>query len=144
MDHVLGIDTSTTATKAVLVDERGSVVAVGSSSYPFDTPRPLWSEQDPELWWTATCAAIRSALDSGGIGADRIVAVGLTGQMHGLVLLDAARRVLRPAILWNDQRTAAECDRIREAGATQVTVAARPDENALFEALKRALPARLA
>lgn len=115
MDHVLGIDTSTTATKAVLVDERGSVVAVGSSSYPFDTPRPLWSEQDPELWWTATCAAIRSALDSGGIGADRIVAVGLTGQMHGLVLLDAARRVLRPAILWNDQRTAAECDRIREA-----------------------------
>src|SRR6185503_19527144 len=115
MRHVLGIDTSTTATKAVLVAEDGAVVGVGSSSYPFETPHPLWSEQDPELWWTATCAAIRSALESTGVAAETVVAIGLAGQMHGLVLLDEADRVLRPAILWNDQRTAAECDAIRAA-----------------------------
>ena len=74
-----------------------------------------WSEQDPELWWDGTIAAIRSVLRSTGVSAADVVAVGLTGQMHGLVLLDAADRVLRPAILWNDQRTAAECDEIRAA-----------------------------
>jgi xylulokinase len=115
MRHVLGIDTSTTATKAVLVAEDGSVAGIGSSEYGYDVPRPLWSEQDPELWWTATGAAVRSVLASSGVAADDVAAVGLTGQMHGLVLLDDADRVLRPAILWNDQRTAAECDAIRDA-----------------------------
>ena len=113
MRHVVGIDTSTTATKAVLVDETGMVVGVGASEYRYAVPRPLWSEQDPELWWAGTCAAIRSVLASTGIAAESIAAVGLAGQMHGLVLLDDADRVLRPAILWNDQRTAAECDVIR-------------------------------
>jgi xylulokinase len=115
MRHVLGIDTSTTATKAVLVAENGSVVGVGTSTYTFETPHPLWSEQDPGLWWTATCEAIRSVLASSGVEPQSVVAVGLAGQMHGLVLLDEADRVLRPAILWNDQRTAAECDAIRAA-----------------------------
>ncbi|MBA2380972.1 MAG: xylulokinase, partial [Chloroflexi bacterium] len=115
MAHVIGIDVSTTATKAVLVDERGTVAAIGIAEYQFETPRPLWSEQDPELWWTGAVAAIRSALATSGVPGDDITAIGLTGQMHGLVLLDAADTVLRPAILWNDQRTAAECDTIRAA-----------------------------
>ena len=115
MSFVLGIDVSTTATKAVLVDDGGRVVAVGASEYPFAVPQPLWAEQDPELWWHAACTAIRAALATAGARADQIAGVGLTGQMHGLVLLDDADRVLRPAILWNDQRTAAECDLIRAA-----------------------------
>ncbi|HET9613357.1 MAG TPA: xylulokinase [Candidatus Limnocylindrales bacterium] len=115
MRHVLGIDVSTTATKAVLVDEAGTVVGVGAAAYGYDVPRPLWSEQDPELWWTGTIDAVRSVLASTGVAAESIVAIGLTGQMHGLTLLDDADRVLRPAILWNDQRTAAECDAIRDA-----------------------------
>jgi xylulokinase len=112
---VLGIDVSTTATKAVLVDEAGAVVGTGTAEYGFDIPRPLWSEQDPALWWNGAVGAIRSVLGSTGVDGGAVAAIGLTGQMHGAVLLDAADRVLRPAILWNDQRTAAECDLIREA-----------------------------
>jgi xylulokinase len=112
---VLGIDVSTTATKAVLIDEAGAVVAIAGAEYPFDTPRPLWSEQDPALWWDGAVAAIADALARSGRSGEDVAAVGLTGQMHGLVLLDASDRVLRPAILWNDQRTAAECDAIRAA-----------------------------
>jgi xylulokinase len=115
VSHVLGIDASTTATKAVLVDEAGSVIGIGSAEYGFDAPQPLWSEQEPSLWWDGTVGAVRSVLASTGIDAASIAAIGLTGQMHGAVLLDADDRVLRPAILWNDQRTAHACDEIREA-----------------------------
>ncbi len=114
MSHYLGIDASTTATKALLMDEAGTVVAVGRSEYGFETPRPLWSEQSPMLWWDGTRSAIHHALGEAGVAASDVAAVGLTGQMHGLVLLDEAGDVLRPAILWNDQRTQAECDEIRE------------------------------
>lgn len=113
MTLVLGIDVSTTATKAVLVDDRGAVAGAGSAAYDTSVPRPLWSEQDPALWWDAAVAAIRAALHAAGVSGAEVAAVGLTGQMHGAVLLDAADRPLRPAILWNDQRTAAECDEIR-------------------------------
>jgi xylulokinase len=113
MRYVVGIDVSTTATKALLTDEDGSVVAVASSSYDYEIPKPMWSEQDPHLWWDATISSVRSVLESSGVGAADIEAVGLTGQMHGSVLLDAAGEVVRPALLWNDQRTAAECDEIR-------------------------------
>lgn len=113
MSHVVGIDASTTATKALLVDSQGKVAAVGSSSYEYDMPRPMWTEQDPRLWWDATIEAIRVMLDTSGVAASDIDAIGLTGQMHGSVLLDDGGEVVRPAILWNDQRTAAECDEIR-------------------------------
>lgn len=113
MDHVLGIDTSTTATKAVVIDRAGRTVAEGVSEYGYDVPRPGWTEQDPASWWTATVEAIRSALATAGLRGQDIAAVGLTGQMHGLVLLDEQREVIRPAILWNDQRTAMQCDDIR-------------------------------
>ena len=110
--YFLGIDTSTTSSKALLIDERGEVTAVSSSPHTLQTPRPLWSEQDPHEWWEAVSASIRSVLEKAGIGGERIAAVGLTGQMHGLVLLDEAGSVLRPAILWNDQRTQSQCDAI--------------------------------
>jgi xylulokinase len=110
---VLGIDTSTTATKAILVDEQGAVRGVGSVSYDFEVPRPQWTEQDPRLWWQGALGAVRAVLEDTGVDAAEIDAVGLTGQMHGSVLLDEGGEVVRPAILWNDQRTEAECDEIR-------------------------------
>ncbi|MEX1157772.1 MAG: FGGY family carbohydrate kinase, partial [Thermomicrobiales bacterium] len=113
MDHVIGIDTSTTATKAVVINQDGRVVAEGVQEYGYQIPHPGWSEQDPGLWWDATVAAIRSALSAAGIDGAAVSAVGLTGQMHALVLLDRASEVLRPAILWNDQRTAQQCVDIR-------------------------------
>jgi xylulokinase len=115
MRVVLGLDVSTTATKAVLIDEAGAVAGVGVAGYPLSTPRPLWSEQEPDLWWDGTCSAIRSVLASSGVDPGDVVAVGPAGQMHGAVLLDASDVSVRPAILWNDQRTAAACDEIRAA-----------------------------
>ena len=110
--YFLGIDISTTSSKALLIDEAGRVVAVASAPHTLQTPRPLWSEQDPHEWWQAVCASIRTVLKQAGALADSVAAIGLTGQMHGLVLLDEAGQVLRPAILWNDQRTQAQCDEI--------------------------------
>ena len=112
MTYFLGIDTSTTGSKALVIDERGEVIAVASSPHTLQTPRPLWSEQDPREWWDAVSASIQSVLKQAGIGGEAIGAVGLTGQMHGLVLLDEAGDVPRPAILWNDQRTQSQCDEI--------------------------------
>ena len=86
---------------------------MASSSYGYETPHPLWSEQQPELWWTGTVNSIRQVLAETGVAPTAVQAIGLTGQMHGLVLLDSAGQSLRPAILWNDQRTAAECDEMR-------------------------------
>lgn len=114
MSYFIGIDSSTTATKAVLMDGHGAVVAIGRSEYDFETPRPLWAEQSPHLWWDATVLAIRDALGRAGTNGSAVAGIGLTGQMHGLVLLDDDGAVLRPSILWNDQRTQAECDEIRE------------------------------
>jgi xylulokinase len=112
MSLVLGIDVSTTATKAVLMRRDGTVQAVASASYDYETPRPLWSEQDPRLWWDGAVEAIGRVLADGANAAE-VEAVGLTGQMHGSVLLDGDGEVVRPAILWNDQRTGAECDELR-------------------------------
>ncbi len=123
MGVVVGIDVSTTATKAIVVDPGGAVLGTAASEYGFEQPRPLWSEQDPALWWTAAQEAIPRALAAAGVTGADVDAVGLTGQMHGLVLLDAADRVIRPAILWNDQRTGAECDGIRSALGLEQLVA---------------------
>jgi len=114
MNYFLGIDTSTTSSKALLIDERGEVIAVASSPHTLQTPKPLWSEQNPLEWWGAVSASIKSVLEKAGVSGERIAAVGLTGQMHGLVLLDEAGNVLRPAILWNDQRTQSQCDEIHQ------------------------------
>ena len=118
MTHVLGIDTSTTATKAIVVDRAGAVVGVGVRGYEYRTPQPLWSEQDPALWSRSAVGAIGDALIQAGVAGGDIRGVGLTGQMHGLVLLDESGTPLRPAILWNDQRSGAECDEMRDAIGT--------------------------
>jgi xylulokinase len=109
----IGIDTSTTATKALLMDGSGQVLGVVFNEYPCESPQPLWSEQDPALWWQAAAQSIRQVLAGTGMDAASVKGIGLTGQMHGLVLLDEKGHVLRPAILWNDQRTASQCDEIR-------------------------------
>lgn len=114
MNYYIGIDSSTTATKALLMDAQGQVMGVAVSEYGYETPRPLWSEQHPDLWWTGTQESIRQVVQDAGIDPAAVKGVGLTGQMHGMVLLDAEGEVLRPALLWNDQRTGAECDEIRE------------------------------
>ncbi len=113
MDYFIGIDSSTTATKALLMDEEGQIISVASSEYTFQVPHPLWSEQEAGLWWNATIKSIQKVLQESGVDGEAVKGIGLTGQMHGLVLLDKNGEVLRPAILWNDQRTGAQCDEIR-------------------------------
>src|SRR6266513_121821 len=109
MTALVGLDVGTTGVAAVALAPDGSVLARAERSYPLSTPRAGWSEQDPEDWWVAA----ESALEEVSSGRD-VEAIGLSGQMHGLVALDASDRVLRPAILWNDQRTRAECAEIEE------------------------------
>jgi xylulokinase len=105
---LVGIDVGTTGVKALAISAEGEVVAKAEHAYSLSTPRPGFAEQDPEAWWNATQSAL------GELGTRDIAAIGLSGQMHGLVCLDANDVVLRPAILWNDQRTAAECAEIEE------------------------------
>ena len=100
---LIGLDVGTSGVKAVAISHEGTVVATTEEGYALSTPRPGWAEQDPEDWWNAARACLGRLPDG---------PVGLSGQMHGLVVLDADGRVLRPAILWNDQRTAAECAEI--------------------------------
>jgi xylulokinase len=102
---LVGVDVGTTGVKAIAISEDGTVLARAEEQYPLSTPRPGWAEQDPEDWWRATERAL------GALGVEP-AGIGLSGQMHGLVAVDSADRVLRPAILWNDQRTAAECAEI--------------------------------
>ena len=113
MKHLLGIDLSTTGAKALLIDREGRVVSSATTPLSLSNPHPLWSEQDPHEWWTATANSIKQSLAEANVSGEDIAAIGLTGQMHGLVLLDDNGQVLRPAILWNDQRCGAECDEIR-------------------------------
>jgi len=104
---LVGLDVGTSGVKAIAVSAPGEVLARAEHAYPASSPHPGWSEQDPEDWWRAAEAALADL-------RVKPVGVGFSGQMHGLVALDAERRVLRPAILWNDQRTAAECAEIEE------------------------------
>jgi len=106
---LLGIDVGTGGTRAVLIDNLGAVIAARTSEHqPFASPKTGWAEQDPHDWWRATCEAIRELLKDSGTPASEIAAVGFSGQMHGAVLLDSAGDVLRPALIWCDQRTADE------------------------------------
>ena len=124
MAFLLGIDIGTSGAKAIVIDGRGRIVSSATAEYPLSRPHEGWSEQDPEDWWKGVCRAIRAAMSRGRrrVRADEIPALGLSGQMHGSVLLgrDAATsggraKALRRAILWNDQRTAAQCAEIESA-----------------------------
>jgi xylulokinase len=119
---VLGIDVGTSGSRAVVVDGHGAIIASATAAHePFRTPGPAWAEQDPLDWWRASKQAVREILTKGGVRADNIDAIGLSGQMHGAVLLDHADDILRPAIIWCDQRTAAECQWLdREVGIARI------------------------
>ncbi|MFH1150931.1 MAG: xylulokinase [Actinomycetota bacterium] len=112
--YMLGLDLGTTGAKAGVMDVEGKVLGTSSAGYPTETPRPGWAEQDPALWWEASCRAIRGALSASGVAADDVAGVGVSGQMHGSVFLDGSGGVVRPCILWCDQRTGPECALIEE------------------------------
>lgn len=104
----IGIDLGTSAVKVILLGEKGELLATSSEPLNVSRPYPLWSEQDPKLWWQATDRAMRSLRSLHRL--DAVMAIGLSGQMHGATLLDKQNKVLRPAILWNDGRSSAECE----------------------------------
>jgi len=114
MTVLLGIDIGTSGTKTLAMREDGTILAEATAFYPLSMPKPLWSEQDPEDWWKATITTVKEVLKKGKIKPADVKAIGLSGQMHGSVFLDKNDKVIRPAILWNDGRTAAECSEIEE------------------------------
>ncbi|MBM4043930.1 MAG: xylulokinase [Planctomycetes bacterium] len=112
MAYLIGIDVGTSGTKSLICDEKGKIYASVTKEHPSSHPEPLWSEQNPDDWWRSTVEAVQAALKESQVDPKEIKGIGLSGQMHGLVMLDENCEVLRPAILWNDQRTAAECAEI--------------------------------
>ncbi|HEV3166588.1 MAG TPA: xylulokinase [Isosphaeraceae bacterium] len=123
MSVTLGIDVGTSATKTLAMNEQGTILASASAEYPCDHPRPGWSQQDPELWWAATVATVRDVLSKASLKPADVAGIGLSGQMHGSVFLDADGKVIRPALLWNDQRTGAECAEIEaKAGSREALI----------------------
>ena len=116
MSVTLGIDVGTSGTKTVAIDETGKILASATAEYPCDYPKPGWAEQDPDLWWSATVATIRDVLSNADLKPADVAGIGLSGQMHGSVFLDDEGQVIRKALLWNDQRTKAECAEIESKG----------------------------
>ena len=112
MSYFLGVDIGTSSTKTILITERGKILSEATASYPLSHPKPMWSEQNPDHWWRATVKTTRHVVAASGVDGTQIKAIGLSGQMHGSVFLDKDNKVIRPALLWNDQRTVAECDEI--------------------------------
>lgn len=114
MSIYLGIDIGTSGTKTLLINDRGKILAEASAGYQLHHPKPLWSEQDPEDWWQGTVKTVRAAVKKAKVKPADVKAIGLSGQMHGSVFLDKKDQVVRRALLWNDQRTAAECAEIEQ------------------------------
>jgi xylulokinase len=121
MRYLLGIDVGTSSTKTVLFDENCKSIASASEEYPLYQPQNGWAEQNPEDWYTAAVHTIQRVLKSSGISGAEVKGLGLSGQMHGLVMLDSKDEVIRPAIIWCDQRTAKECEEItQKVGASRL------------------------
>lgn len=115
MNVYLGIDVGTSGTKVLAISADGKILGAGLGEYPCYAPRPLWSEQNPDDWWNAVVRVVPQVLEKANIKGSDVKGIGLSGQMHGSVFLDKNDAVIRPAILWNDQRTAKECAEIEEA-----------------------------
>jgi len=111
----LGIDVGTSGTKSLLTTPRGKVLATATAEYDFEVPKPGWTQQDPDLWWQATVRSVRAVLRKAKVPGKQVAGIGLSGQMHGLVITDGAGRPLRPCLMWNDQRTAAQAAAIERA-----------------------------
>jgi len=122
MRYLIGIDVGTTGTKTILIDEQGNLVASSLEEYPLHTPHPKWAEQDPADWWRATVNSIKAVMAESKVKPDHVSGVGLSGQMHGLVLIDKNYDVLRPAILWCDVRTTEQCNYITEKVGKELLV----------------------
>jgi xylulokinase len=114
MAYYIGIDVGTSGTKALLMDAQGKVLATATAEHPISAPKPLWSEQNPQDWWTSTISSTRACLKKAKASGKDVLGVGLSGQMHGLVITDDAGEPLRPSIIWNDQRTAPQAAYIEE------------------------------
>jgi xylulokinase len=114
MEYLLGIDIGTSGTKTVLFTKQGDIIVSSTAEYPLYQPQNGWAEQNPEDWWEAVCKTCSDVLSASKIPPESIKGVGLSGQMHGLVMLDKDSHVIRPSIIWCDSRTAAECQEITE------------------------------
>ena len=112
MAYLIGMDIGTSSTRAIIIDENGRLIASATSDYPLITPKPGWAEQNPEDWWKASIKVIKEVIESSKIPPAEIAGIGPSGQMHGSVFLDSGGNVLRPALLWCDQRTQKQCDEI--------------------------------
>ncbi|MBU6173531.1 MAG: xylulokinase, partial [Planctomycetes bacterium] len=123
MGYYIGIDIGTSGTKSLLIDESGRIHAESSAEYGVQMPKPLWTEQDPEDWWQAVKKTVKAVVKLGKVKKADVKAIGLSGQMHGSVFLNKSGKVIRKALLWNDQRTAQECDEItRRAGGREALI----------------------
>ncbi|NLB91559.1 MAG: xylulokinase [Clostridiales bacterium] len=127
-NYVIGLDLGTSATKTVLFDTKGKVIASASYEYPLYQPQNGWAEQDPQDWWDGAVATISNVLKTSNVPAEQILSLGMSGQMHGLVMLDAQGEVLRPSIIWADQRTEKQCEEItQKVGAKRlIEITANP------------------
>lgn len=114
MGFLLGLDVGTSGTKALIMDEEGENIYTSTVEYPLLTPKANWAEQNPSDWWDGTVEAIKQVINKSSVKPEEIKGIGLSGQMHGLVPLDKDHEVLRPAILWCDQRTGKQCQYITE------------------------------
>ena len=128
MAYLLGIDLGTSGTKTVLFNEAGRPQAQATIDYPLYQPHNGWAEQNPQDWWNAAVEGIQSVIKQSGAAPQDIAGIGISGQMHGLVMLDADGNVLRNSIIWCDQRTSAECDEITAAVGRQklIQISANP------------------
>jgi xylulokinase len=123
MSVYLGIDIGTSGTKTLAINAKGEILAQALATYPCHHPNPLWSEQDPDDWWDATVKTVRAVVKQAKLKPGEVKAIGLSGQMHGSVFLDKKGNVVRRALLWNDQRTAAECEEIeKRAGGRKALI----------------------
>ena len=112
MEYLVGFDIGTTSTRCILIDKSGRLIASATKEYQMDTPKPGWAEQDPDSWWGASVYVIKEVLEKSKVDPNNISAIGLSGQMHGSVFLDDSGKVIRPALLWCDQRTSSQCNTI--------------------------------
>ncbi len=128
MNYLIGVDLGTSGTKTVIFDSNGTPLASKTIEYPLYQPKNGWAEQDPADWWHAACASMKEVVQKSGVKPSDIKGIGISGQMHGLVMLDKSGEVLRKSIIWCDQRTAKECEEItQKVGAERlIAITANP------------------